>query len=64
MYVRDVEGVRNSLRSRVLAGYLPSRTMESCEDHATDFFAISAEEFAAIVRDALRERGRRRPARH
>jgi len=63
MYYRNPEAVRRELRVRVLAGYEPSRTIESCEDHATDFFAISAEEFDRIVREAVSAGAMGRPRR-
>ena len=58
MRIRDREMVKRELRARVLAGYIPSRTSESCDDHATDFFMISPEEFDVIMRDALTERAK------
>ena len=54
--IREPKAVKREIRLRVLRGYPLSRTIDSCEDHACDFFAIEESTFMTVVRDALRER--------
>ena len=54
--IRDPKRVREQLRRRILQGYRPSHTLESSEDFWTDWLALSAAEFSAVQRDALKEK--------
>ena len=53
--------VKRILRQKILSGYDPMRTPESCEDHWVDWFAIDEEEFDSIRREALAERAANKP---
>ena len=45
----DIERVRDGLIAKVIAGYRPTRTSESAEDHGFDWIALDEEEFEQII---------------
>ena len=53
---KDIERVRRVLRMKVVAGYNPLRTSESAEDHWTDWFILTQEEFDRIKAEAAETR--------